>query len=94
MSEPVSIRILDREFLIACKPDERAGLIDAATFLDNKMREVRASAHGSALDRIAVLTALNLAHDLLALQRSSEAASASLDQQLNALKSRLDAACV
>lgn len=92
MGEPVSILILDREFLIACTPEERAGLLDAAAMLDVKMREVRSSARGAALDRIAVLTALNLAHELLTLQREGNAVSSSLDHELKALKLRLDAA--
>jgi cell division protein ZapA len=92
VSDPVSIHILDREFLIACRPDERSGLIEAAALLDDKMREVRKLAHGSTLDRIAVLAALNLAHELLALQRSRDTTESSLGQQLQALSARLDAA--
>jgi cell division protein ZapA len=42
-SEPVALRLLDREFLIACAPEEREGLLQAATYLDQKMRELRAS---------------------------------------------------
>ncbi|MGA9342713.1 MAG: cell division protein ZapA [Rhodanobacteraceae bacterium] len=92
MGDPVSIHILDREFLIACTPEERAGLLDAAAMLDAKMREVRANARGAALDRIAVLTALNLAHELLTLQREGNAVSSSLDRGLKALQLRLDGA--
>ena len=43
MSEnAVALNILDREFLIGCTPDERPSLIAAASYLDAKMREVRA----------------------------------------------------
>ncbi|MCW5566782.1 MAG: cell division protein ZapA, partial [Dokdonella sp.] len=69
MSEPVSVRILDREYLIACAPEERSSLLNAALYLDRKLRELRdASANrGGGLDRIAVLAALNIAHELLDL---------------------------
>ncbi|HET7359407.1 MAG TPA: cell division protein ZapA, partial [Rhodanobacteraceae bacterium] len=43
-SEPVTLRLVDREFLIACAPEEREGLLEAAAFLDRKMRELRANA--------------------------------------------------
>ena len=54
-SEPVSLRLLDREFHIACAPDERPGLVAAAQFLDGKMRELKANARAPGFDRIAVL---------------------------------------
>ena len=46
-AEPVSVSILDREFLIGCTPDERAGLIAAASLLDGKMREIRGGARAA-----------------------------------------------
>ena len=71
--EPVSVSILDREYLIACTPDERPGLIAAASFLDAKMREIRGGARSANLDRIAVLAALTIAHDLLGASSASRA---------------------
>jgi cell division protein ZapA len=62
-SEPVSLRLLDREFHIACAPEERAGLVAAAQFLDGKMRELKANAKAPGFDRIAVLTAVSIAHE-------------------------------
>lgn len=93
MSEPVSVRILDREYLIACTPEERSGLINAALYLDGKLRDLRdASANrGGGLDRIAVLAALNIAHELLDLKASVASDSSTLSQQLERLRSKLDA---
>ena len=65
MSEPVEVRILDRDFTVGCEPGERDSLMAAAQFLDARMREVRGSNRIAALDRVAVLTALNLAAELL-----------------------------
>ncbi len=62
---PVNIRILDKEFCIACTPGERDDLIASARFLDAKMREIRDSRKVIGLDRIAVICALNLSHELL-----------------------------
>jgi cell division protein ZapA len=60
-SEPVALRLIDREFLIACEPEERDGLLEAAGFLDRKMRELRANAKAPSFERLAVLTAISVA---------------------------------
>ncbi len=64
MTEAVSIRILDREYMIGCAPEEREGLLAASRLLDARMRELRTSHRLAGIDRIAVLAALNLAHEL------------------------------
>ncbi|MFN3713737.1 MAG: cell division protein ZapA [Alcanivoracaceae bacterium] len=66
MSESSSlvVHLLDKEFRVACPPQEKENLIRAARFLDDKMREIRAS-NVLGLERIAVMAALNLAHELL-----------------------------
>jgi cell division protein ZapA len=68
-NEPVALRLIDREFLIACPPDERQGLLDAASFLDRKMRELRAHAKTPGFDRLAVLAAISITHEYLQLQK-------------------------
>lgn len=64
MSEPVTVRILDREYTVGVGEEERAGLAAAARMLDARMRELRGGNKMVAPDRLAVLTALNLAHEL------------------------------
>ncbi|MBN8481319.1 MAG: cell division protein ZapA [Xanthomonadales bacterium] len=93
MSEPVAVRILDREYLIACAPDERSGLIGAAAYLDGKLRELRNGSvnRGGGLDRIAVLAALNIAHELLALKQHAASTDGDLARELQSIKSKLDA---
>jgi cell division protein ZapA len=73
-SEPVSIRVLDREYTVGVTEAERASLTSAARMLDARMRELRGSNKMVAPDRLAVLTALNLAHELQ--QRDAVSASA------------------
>lgn len=69
MSKPnpqaVTITILDKEYLIACSDDERHDLIRSAEYLDKKMREIRESGKIVGSDRIAVMAALNITHELL-----------------------------
>ena len=94
MSEatPVAVTILDREFLIGCSAEERAGLIAAAGYLDGKMREVRGSSRTQGLDRIAVMAALNIAHELLQARQNNDSESGALAQHLQAMRTKLDAA--
>lgn len=92
MSEPISVSILDREYLIGASPEQRAGLIAAAAYLDGKLRELRSGSNrGGGLDRIAVLAALNIAHELLNLQQQAATRDNDLAQHLQTIKSRLDA---
>ncbi|MGY0561007.1 MULTISPECIES: cell division protein ZapA [unclassified Luteimonas] len=63
-SEPVSVRILDREYTIGVGSDGREALMAAARLLDAKMREIRGTSRMASVDRVAVLAALNLAHEL------------------------------
>ena len=69
MSEPVTVRILDREYTVGVSDDERDSLAAAARMLDARMRELRGGNKMVAPDRLAVLTALNLAHELQQSQR-------------------------
>ncbi len=64
----VSVRILDKEYQVACPVDERTELLDSAEILNAKMREIRDSGRVVGLDRIAVMAALNMANDLLRAQ--------------------------
>ena len=90
MSEPVNVRILDREFTVGVEPGERDSLVAAATMLDSRMREVRGGNRMAALDRVAVLTALNLAHELLQLRGQSERRDEALNRTLGELNRKLD----
>ena len=91
MSNPVAVRILDREYLIACTPEERAGLVAAAAYLDGKLRELRESHRSGTLDRIAVLAGLNIAHELLEARQTRSTTDSNLAQHLQVLKMKLDA---
>lgn len=89
---PVAVTILDREFLIGCTPEERPGLIAAASYLDARMREVRGASRTQSLERVAVLAALNMAHELLQARNDSESRTNVVAQQLQVLRTKLDAA--
>ena len=92
VSEPVALRLIDREFLIACAPEERDGLLEAAGFLDRKMRELRANAKAPSFERLAVLTAISVTHEFLTLRKLHEGQEQRLRDGLAALRNKLDAA--
>ncbi len=90
-AEPVSVRILDREYTVGVA-DERDSLMAAARLLDARMREIRGSNRMAAVDRVAVLAALNLAHELQLLRDENARQAVALQQTLADLNRRLDRA--
>ena len=61
----VAIRIMDKEYLVGCPEGAEAELFNSADYLDKKMREIRDAGKVLGLERVAVMTALNLSHELL-----------------------------
>ncbi|CEN55137.1 cell division protein ZapA [Candidatus Methylopumilus turicensis] len=61
----VEVNIMGREFTIACPPDERESLLNAVGYLDKKMCDIRDAGKVVGVERIAMMAALNLAHELL-----------------------------
>ena len=88
-NEPVSVRILDREYTVGVTAEERDSLTAAARLLDTRMREIRGSNRMAAVDRIAVLAALNLAHELLQLRPDTHR-ERDIAHSLGMLNRRLD----
>jgi cell division protein ZapA len=64
-SKTVDVTIMGREFTVACTDDERQGLLDAVNYLDKKMHDIRDAGKVVGVERIAIMTALNLSHELL-----------------------------
>ncbi len=91
-AEPVrvAIRILDKDYHIACPAEEKAALLQSADFLNGKMREIREGGKVSGSERIAVMTALNLAHDLLQLR--ARPVSPETGARLKSMRDRVESA--
>lgn len=64
-NETVFVKILDKEYQVACPREERQALIESAQLLDERMKAIRGSGAVIGLERIAVMAALNLSHELL-----------------------------
>jgi cell division protein ZapA len=89
-SEPISVEILDREYQFACSPDEANALRDAAVYLDERMRSIKDAGRLMALERIAVMTALNLSDEILRLQKHEKNRQETLDSRIRMLADELD----
>lgn len=88
----VTVRILDKEYAIACPPEEKPALLESVEVLSGKMREIRDSGKVVGLDRIAVIAALNVTHDMLRLRARDRRVETEFSARLRALRERADAA--
>ena len=87
----VSVRILEKEYQVACLPEERSELLDSAEFLNGKMKDIRDAGNIVGLDRIAVMAALNLAHELLKRNRT-EAIESEVSERVRQMRERVESA--
>ena len=89
---PITIKVLDKEFRIACPESEQASLMESANYLSDKMREVRDTGKVIGMDRIAIMTALNLAHELLQSKSEQADFSHNFGHRLELLQDKIDTA--
>lgn len=88
----VTVRILEKEYRVSCPPEEQSALLASANFLNTRMQEIRESGKVVGSDRIAVMAALNLTHELLQNRTQREALSHSLTDRIRALQERIERA--
>jgi cell division protein ZapA len=90
--EQIDVRILDRDYRLAVPADDKAKLLEAVRVVDDRMRAIRDAGRVAGLDRIAVMAALQLAHDLLGSRESGEAApAAEATRRIRRMTEELDA---
>ncbi len=92
MYAQVSVRILEKEYKVSCPASERTDLLDSAEVLDKKMREIRESGKVVGLDRIAVMAALNMAHELLQAQARDQNLEGDFGQRIKLIADRVESA--
>ena len=88
-AQPINISILDKDYKVACPAGEQSALLESARFLDHKMREVRDSGTIMGSERIAVITALNMANDLLRTGNLDQEIGAKLPPRLKDLENKI-----
>ena len=85
----VKVKILDREFQVACPEDEVDELNVSAQELDTRMRTTQSSVNIVGLERIAIMTALNITHEYLGIKGKSDEVAGLADGKLAELTNRL-----
>jgi cell division protein ZapA len=88
----VSVRILEKEYQVACPVEERSALLDAAELLNGKMREIRDGGNVIGLDKIAVMAALNLANELMAVRNRDNSSDSGITGKIRQLRERVETA--
>jgi cell division protein ZapA len=91
-AKAVDITILGREYRVACADDERESLLTAAAFLDRRMREIRDTAKITGNEKIAVMAALNIAHELLTTKLPVGFDIADFKRRMQSMQTTLDTA--
>ncbi len=91
-TKPVTVHILDKEYLISCDDNEREQLHTAVTFLNMKMKDVKDGGKIIGSERIAVMAALNIAHELLAYKRQNADYTKTIDKTVQRLRNKLEQA--
>jgi len=91
-AQPTVVKILDKEYRIACGPDEVDGLRSSAQYLNDQMRLIRDRGSVIGADRIAVMAALNITHELLHKTTDSETISDIVTKRIKSLREKVEVA--
>ena len=94
MSETKSLQvtIMGREFRVACPEEEQAGLLEAVDYLNRKMLEIRDGGKVIGLERIAIMAALNIAHELLTTKVGGGFDMGEIKRRMNRMEALIDQA--
>ncbi len=91
-AKTIEISILGRSYKIACEEGEREALMQAAAFLDGKMGEIKKAGKVSGADRIAVMAALNIAHEFLTTKLGNGFDIGAAKRRIGLIEAQLDEA--
>ena len=94
MSEAKSLQvtIMGREFRVACPEEEQAGLLEAVDYLNKKMLDIRDGGKVIGLERIAIMAALNIAHELLTTKVGGGFDLGEMKRRMNRIETLIDQA--
>jgi cell division protein ZapA len=88
----LQINIMGRDFRVACREDEQAGLLEAVDYLNKKMQEIRSAGKVVGLERIAIMAALNIAHEFLSTKVGGGFDIAEIKRRMAGMETVLDQA--
>jgi cell division protein ZapA len=91
-NKTLEIKLLDRELRISCPDEERGELLDAVAYLDKRMREIRDAGKVASVERIALMAALNITHELLSVKIGRGFDVADFKRRVSAMQAEIDEA--
>ena len=91
-TKTLEIKILDRELRIACPEEERGELLDAVAYLDKRMREIRDAGKIASVERIALMAALNITHELLGMKVGRGIDLSDFKRKIDSMQAAIDKA--
>ncbi len=91
-AKTIEISVLGRNYKIACEEGEREALLEAVAYLDGKMAEIKKAGKVNGADRIAVMAALNIAHEFLTMKLGNGFDIGQAKRRISQIEAKLDAA--
>jgi cell division protein ZapA len=91
-TKTLEVKLLDRELRVACPEEERSELLEAVAYLDKRMREIRDAGKIASVERIALMAALNIAHELLGMKVGRGIDLADFKRRMNSMEAAIDEA--
>lgn len=86
----VMVKILDKEYQVSCPPSEQDALLKSARYLDENMRKIKSRGNIHGLEKIAVMAALNITHEMLGKSQQLNENRHITVQQVKALEDKID----
>ena len=90
--KPITLTIMDKDYVVGCTEEERDALMASVEFLNTKLREQRESGKVIGNERVAVMAALNIAHEFLDHRRLHEDSTSGIGDNLNRIHRKIEAA--
>jgi cell division protein ZapA len=90
--KPITVTILDKEYIVGCAENEREALFSSVEFLNNKMQEQRDSCKVIGAERVVVMAALNVTHEYLEYRRHNETMSSDIGAGIDRIQSKINSA--
>jgi cell division protein ZapA len=87
--DSLTIKVLEKEYRVACPPEEKEGLIASATILNEKLMQIKSKGSVISTERIAVMAALNMSHEILN-GKELVGEHADLNDRIDSLSERID----
>ncbi|MDQ3259399.1 MAG: cell division protein ZapA [Pseudomonadota bacterium] len=88
-SKTLDVMIMGKTYRVTCAPDEEKDLLAAVDFVDNRMSEIREGGRTMAIERLAVMTALNIAHELISSKSGKGVASAEIKRKISLMRNTI-----